>query len=110
MTETSPDLSGETGSLLNYLGDLSLQEGQLTQAGATIRRALQIHLSLASPECGLGAEDLMILAKVPSRQGRDREAYEAGCQALASFRQQLGSRARFIARVEGTVEELGRKR
>ena len=32
MTRQSPDLSRETGSLLNYLADLYLQEGQLAQA------------------------------------------------------------------------------
>src|SRR4051812_10661850 len=37
MTQESPDLSRETGSMLNYLADLYLQEGQLAQAEATIR-------------------------------------------------------------------------
>src|SRR5437879_6209111 len=90
LTRQSPDLSRETGSLLNYLADLYLQEGQLAQAEATIRRALQTNLSLPGPESGLAADDYVILAKVLSRQGRQREAYEAGCQALASFRQQSG--------------------
>src|SRR5208282_5294383 len=78
LTQQSPDLSRETGSLLNYLADLYLQEGQLAQAEAAIRRALQAHLSLPAPERGLAADDFMILAKVLSRQARHREAYEAG--------------------------------
>jgi hypothetical protein len=52
----------------------------------------------------------MILAKVLSRQARHREAYEAGSQALASFRQQLGIHHKFIAQIEEIVEELRRKR
>jgi len=110
LTQQSPDLSRETGSLLNYLADLYLQEGQLAQAEAAIRRALQAHLSLPAPERGLAADDFMILAKVLSRQARHREAYEAGGQALASFRQQLGTHDKFIAQIEEIVEELGRKR
>jgi tetratricopeptide (TPR) repeat protein len=87
LTQQSPDLSRETGSLLNYLADLYLQEGQLTQAEAAIRRALQTHLSRSGSERSLAADDLMILAKVLSKQARHREAYEAGIQASASFRQ-----------------------
>jgi tetratricopeptide (TPR) repeat protein len=110
MTQQSPDLSRETGSLLNYLADLYLQEGHLAQAEAAIRRALQINLSIPGPERGLAADDLMILAKVLSSQARHREAYEVGSQALASFRQQLGTRGEFIARIENMVEELRTKR
>src|ERR1700730_1466367 len=81
ITRQSPDLCRETGSMLNYLADLYLQEGQLVQAEAAIRRALQTNLSLPGPERSLGADDFMILAKVLSRQARHREAYEAGSQA-----------------------------
>jgi tetratricopeptide (TPR) repeat protein len=110
MTQQSTDLARETGVLLNYLADLLLQEGQLPQAEVAIRRALQTNLSLPGPERGLGADDFMILAKVLSRQGRHREAYEAGRQALASFRQQLGTHDKFIAQIEAVVEELRRNR
>jgi tetratricopeptide (TPR) repeat protein len=110
MTRQAPDLSRETGSLLNYLADLYLQEGQLPQAETTIRQALQIHLGLSGPDRNLEADDLMILAKVLSGQARHREAYEAGSQALASFRQQLGTRDPFLTEVEEMVEELRRKR
>jgi tetratricopeptide (TPR) repeat protein len=106
LTQQSPDLARETGTLLNYLADLYLQEGQLAQAEVTIRRALQTNLSLPTPERGLGADDLMVLAKILSRQARHREAHEAGSQALTSFRQQRGTPDRFIARIEETVEEL----
>ena len=74
-----------------------------------ILRALQTNLSLPDPERSLGADDFMILAKVLSRQARHREAYEAGSQALASFRQQLGAQDQFIAQIEELVEELRRK-
>ena len=110
MTGPSPDLSRETGSLLNYLADLYLQEGQLAQAEAAIRRALQSNLSLPGPERSLGADDFMILAKILSKQARHREAYEAGTQALALFRQQLGTHDKFIAQIEEMVEELRLKR
>jgi tetratricopeptide (TPR) repeat protein len=110
MTRQSPDLSRETASMLNYLADLYLQEGQLAQAEAAIRRALQTHLSLPGPERSLSADDFMILAKVLSRQARHREAYEAASQALASFRKQLGAHEPFVAQIEDIVEELRRKR
>ena len=110
ITRQTPDLARETGSLLNYLADLYLQEGQLVQAEAAIRRALQTNLSLPGPERSLGADDFMILAKVLSRQARHREAYEAGSQALASFRQQLGIHDKFIAQIEEIVLELKRNR
>jgi tetratricopeptide (TPR) repeat protein len=110
MTQQSPELARETGTLLNYLADLYLHEGQLAQAEAAIRRALQIHPGFPGPERGLGADDLMILAKVLSRQARHREAFEAGSQALASYRRQLGDHDRFIAQIEQMVEELRRKR
>jgi len=110
LTQQSPDLSRDTGSMLNYLADLYLQEGQLAQAEAAIRQALQTNLSLPEPERSLGADDFMILAKVLSRQARHGEAYEAGRQALASFRQQLGTHDKLIAQIEEMVEELGRKR
>src|SRR4051812_473255 len=99
LTQQSPDLSRETRSLLNYLADLYLQEGQLAQAVAAIRRALQTTLSLPDPERSLGADDFMILAKVLSRQARHREAYEAGSQALSLFRQRLGTHDKFIAQI-----------
>src|SRR5712691_7774415 len=95
MTRQSADLSRETGSMLNYLADVYLQEGQLAQAEAAIRRALQTNLSLPGPDRSLGADDFMILAKVLSRQDRHREAYEAGNQALASFRRQLATHDKF---------------
>ncbi len=108
LTRQSPELSQESGTMLNYLADLYLQEGQLAQAEATIRQALQTNLSLPSPERGLGADDFMILAKVLSRQARHREAHEAGRQALASFRRQKGMTDEFMTRIEDTVEELRR--
>jgi tetratricopeptide (TPR) repeat protein len=110
MTRHTPDLARETGSLLNYLADLYFQEGQLAQAEAAIRRALQTNLGLPGPDRSLGADDLMILAKILSRQGRHREAYEAGSQALASFRQRLGAQDQFLAQIEEMVEELRRKK
>jgi tetratricopeptide (TPR) repeat protein len=109
IAQQSPELSRETGSMLNYLADLYLQEGQLAEAEAAIRRALQTNLSLPGPERSLAADDLMILAKVLSRQARHREAYQAGSQALASFRQRLGKQDKFIAQIEQMVEELRRE-
>jgi tetratricopeptide (TPR) repeat protein len=110
ITRQSADLSRETGSMLNYLADVYLQEGQLAQAEATIRRAQQINLSLPGPDRSRGADDFMILAKVLSLQARHREAYEAGSQALALFRQRLGTHDPFIAQIEETVAELRRNR
>jgi len=110
MTQQAQDLSRETGSMLNYLADLYLQEGQLPQAEAAIRRALQTNLRLPSAERGLGADDFMILAKVLSRQARHQEAFEAGSQALALFRQQSGTPDKFMSQIEEMVEELRLKR
>jgi tetratricopeptide (TPR) repeat protein len=109
MTRQAPDLSPEIGSLLNYLADLYLQEGQLAQAETAIREALQTNLSLPDPERRRAADDFMILAKVLSRQARHREAHEAGRQALAWFRQQYGRQDKFMAQIEEMVEELRRK-
>jgi tetratricopeptide (TPR) repeat protein len=108
ITQQSPDLARETWTLLNYLADLYLQEGQLDQAEAAIRRAVQTNLGLPGPERGRAADDLMVLAKVLSGQVRHREAYEAGRQALASFGQQLGNQDKFIAQIEETIKELRR--
>jgi tetratricopeptide (TPR) repeat protein len=110
MTQQLPDLSRETASMLNYLADLYLQEGQLAQAEAAIRRAVQINLALPGAERTLGADDLMILAKVLSRQARHREAHKAATQALALFRQQQEADDEFITQMEEMVEEFGRKR
>src|SRR5207302_2823719 len=100
MTRQSADLSRETESMLNYLADVYLQDGQLAQAEAAIRRAVQTNLSVPGPDHGLGADDLMILARVLSRQARHREAYEAGSQALVLFRQQSGVHDKFLAQLE----------
>jgi tetratricopeptide (TPR) repeat protein len=110
MTRQTPDLARETGSLLNYLADLYLQEGKLAQAEEAIRRALQINLGLPDPDRSLAADDLMILAKILSRRARHQEAYEAGSQALASFRQRLGTPGPFLAQMEEMVEEFRRNR
>jgi tetratricopeptide (TPR) repeat protein len=106
ITRQSPDLTRETGSMLGYLADLYLQDGQLAQAEAAIREALQNGLSLPAAERGLGADDFMILAKVLSKQGRHQEAYEAGSQALASFRKQFGTHDKFFGQIQEMVEEL----
>ena len=108
ITRQSKDLSRETGPMLNYLADLYLQEGQLAQAEAAIRQALETNLSLPDAERTLGADDCMILAKVLSRQARHREAYEAGRQALAWYRKQSGTHDKFIAQIENMVAELRR--
>jgi hypothetical protein len=94
---------------LNYLADLYLQEGQLAQAEAAIRQALQTNLNLPGTERGLAADDFMILAKVLNSQARHTEAYDAGCQALALFQKQLGTHDQFIAQIEEIVEGLKHK-
>jgi tetratricopeptide (TPR) repeat protein len=110
ITEQAPDLSRETGPMLNYLADLYLQEGRITLAETAIRRALQANLSLPAPECSAAADDFMILARVLSGQARHREAYEAGSEGLTLFRQYLGTHDKFIAQIEAMVEELRRNR
>jgi tetratricopeptide (TPR) repeat protein len=107
ITGQSPDLAREKGAMLNYLADLYLQEDQLGLAETAIRQALQTNLSLPEAERSLGADDFMILAKVLSRQGRHREAYEAGCQALTLFRQHKHDK--FLAQIEEAAGELRRK-
>ena len=109
LTRQSADLSREARVLLNYLADIHLQEGQLTKAEATIRQALQMDLHLPEAGDNPAADDLMILAKVLSQQGRHREAHEAASQALSLFRQEIGTRSDFIAQIEVMVQELRRK-
>jgi hypothetical protein len=92
--------------MLNYLADLYLQEGQLAQAEVAIRGALQNNLSFPTAEHNLGADDLVILAKVLSKQGRHQEAYVAGRQALASFRHQCGTHGKFFGQIKEIVEQL----
>jgi tetratricopeptide (TPR) repeat protein len=109
ITRQTADLAGETGVMLNYLADVYLQDGQLAQAETAIRGALQNDLELSPGEHSFRADHLMILAKVLSKQGRHRDAYEAGRQALRSFRQRVGTDTNFIRQIAEMVEEL-RKR
>jgi tetratricopeptide (TPR) repeat protein len=91
--------------MLNYLADLYLQEGQLAQAEAAIRESLQTRPA-ADPCSG---SDLMILAKVLSKQGRHRDAYEAGRKALRAFRQRVGTDTEFFRQTAERVDELRKK-
>lgn len=109
LTRQEPDLSRETASMLNYLADLYLQEGQLAQAEAAVREALQNNLRRSPVEPGQGADDVMLLAKVLSKQGRHREAYEAGNRAMALFGQQIGAGPKFFRQIEELVEEFRQK-
>ncbi len=54
-------LGAETGSMLNYLADVYLAEGMLTEAETAIRDAMHYE---AEPGNGITAANLMILAKV----------------------------------------------
>jgi len=93
----------------NYLADLYFQEGQLPLAEGAIREALQTRLSLPVAEHSLAADDFIILAKVLSKQGKHREAFEAGNQGLGLFRKQSRADDKFIGHVRDMVEEFRRK-
>jgi tetratricopeptide (TPR) repeat protein len=106
LTRQSPDLARETGTLLNYLADVYLQEGVLDQAELTIRQALQSRKDLPASEQNLAADDLMILAKVLNKQGRHREAVEAGSQALALFEKFPGADDEFISQIKELLKRF----
>ena len=106
ITRQSPDLARETATSLNYLSDVYLQEGLLALAEDTIRQAIQTRLSLAPEERSLVANDLSILGEVLSKQGRHREALEAGSQGLELFQQDYGTGDSFVRQIEEMVEQL----
>src|SRR5579862_8949210 len=83
ITRPLPDLCLETGTMLNYLADVYLELGQYAEAEGAIREAIQQRMKLPSAEQHLVADDYMILAKVLSKQGRHREAFDAGSRGLA---------------------------
>ena len=106
LTKQSPDLARETGTLLNYLADVYLQKGGLLQAEITIRQALDSRSRLLASEQNLAADDLMILAKVLSKQERHREAVEAGSQALALFEQFCGADEEFLGQIRELLKQF----
>jgi tetratricopeptide (TPR) repeat protein len=108
ITQRSPELSRETGTLLNYLADSYLQQGLLPQAELAIRRAIENRRLLPTSEPTLCANDLTILGEVLSKQGKHQEALQAGIQGLALFRQQYGVDDDFVRRIEEMVKQLGR--
>jgi tetratricopeptide (TPR) repeat protein len=89
LTKPKPELTNDTGDMLNYLADTYLQEGMLIEAESTIREAMQYENGRGGP---ITACNLMILAKVMHEQGRCDEAVRTGKQALALRRRELGWR------------------
>jgi tetratricopeptide (TPR) repeat protein len=106
ITRQLPDLSKETRTQLNYLADVYLQEGLLDQAEFAIRQALKNRFGLPAADQTLAADDFMIIAKVLSKQGRHREALEAGSHGLAMFKRDFASNDPFFGQIKRMVQQL----
>jgi tetratricopeptide (TPR) repeat protein len=106
ITRQLPDLCLETGTMLNYLADLYLEEGQLVEAESAIREALQQRMKLPSVQQDLAAGDFMILAKVLSKQGRHREAFDAGSRGLALHKKSKYADPEFLGQIKEMVREF----
>lgn len=83
---SDPSKVEDTAGILNYLGIVYLEAGLLELAEATIREALQAIFTLPKEEHYRAGGDYLNLANALSKQGRHREAYEAGKQSLGYFR------------------------
>jgi tetratricopeptide (TPR) repeat protein len=106
ITRLLPDLCCQTGTMLNYLADIYLQENQLAEAEGAIREALQQRMKLPPAEQSLAAGDFMILAKILSKQGRHREAFDAGSRGLALHMKSKYADPEFLGQIKEMVREL----
>jgi len=110
ITRRMPELREETGTNLNYLADLYLQEGMLTEAENAIRQALGMRLGSPGPGRDFAMDDFLILATVLSKQGRHQEAVEAGEKGLAMYRRFHGYFNPLVREVRQRVKELKQNR
>ena len=97
----------EIADTLNYLGMVYLHDGQMPQAEATLREAIESVHCLPLDQHHLAADDYMLLAESLSKQGRHQEALEVGEQGLALHRQRQSGRD-FVRKVKETVKQLKR--
>jgi tetratricopeptide (TPR) repeat protein len=83
-------LTNQLAVKLNYLANMFLATGRLTEAEGAVREAIQIETG-----CGKSASDsnLMTLAKILHQQGRCADAVRVGKQALALRRKYLDWRS-----------------
>jgi hypothetical protein len=95
LARPTPELTECVGTMLNYLADLYLSQGLLTEAEATIREAMGYRIDMGG--------DLMILAKVMHQQGRQDEAIQTGRQALGIYKRELGWRSDYVRAVKQLV-------
>jgi tetratricopeptide (TPR) repeat protein len=78
-----PRLADELAVKLNYVANMLLAVGQLTEAEAAVREAMQIEQERGKPASD---SNLMTLAMILHQQGRCDEAVRLGKQALAILR------------------------
>lgn len=110
LSRQAADLILETGTTLNYLADVHLQEGQLAQAEAAIREAIHFRLLLPPAEQTVVAEDYLILAKVLHAGGRHQEATEFGSQGLAILERRHGRRHPVVQQIRDLVASFRPRR
>ena len=111
MTEAIDLLRQETGhtdqlaSKLNYLAIMLLHVGRLTEAEAAIREAMDYEGGRSGQ---IRATNLMVLADVLHRQGRQDEAVRTGKRALRLFRRALGWGNELYRKYKQMVADLKR--
>lgn len=100
-----PGLADQLAVKLNYLANMLLAVGQLTEAEADVREAMQIE-----QECGRPASDsnLMTLAMILHRQGRCDEAVRLGKQALALQGKYIDRRSEYYRQSKKMVASFKR--
>ena len=92
--------------MLNYLADVFLSEGSLEQAETTIRQALE----RTATEPLFFADNLLILAKILHKLGREQEMIESAHEGLCLVRREYGREHGYTARVELMVQQLTSER
>lgn len=98
-----PKLADQLAVKLNYLANMLLAVGQLTEAETAVREAMQI-------EQGYGKlasdSNLMTLAKILHQQGRCDEAVRLGKQALALKGKYIDRRSEYYRQSKKMVESF----
>lgn len=107
ITQHSDDLLDETATTLNYLASIYLEAGQLAQAEAAIREALEKRSRLPADRQELVASDYMMLSTVLSLLGRHAEALDAGEKGFALHRKNIDS-PKYVKQIKERVEQLKR--
>ena len=102
MTRNDAELISETATMLNYLAGICLSQGLLDPAEAAIREALQ--RTAARPIDY--ADNLLILAEVLHKEGRQKEAVEVADEGLRLVRSEYGWDHSYTRGVEELLKQL----